>query len=197
MRLHAFVPQIGASTQVTGVTVLRSGKPGPRVGLMGMLHGNELAGLALWDLAERVGQPARGEIHLIVGHPKAMTHSSGPVRYLERDVNRMFSSDMASSSNLVGPDRDRCLELMPILAGLDVLIDVHSTSSPSDPFALISGADPRGIRLGATLPISHIYGFERLVSGTAASWVVRHGGSAITIEVGQHDDPRGRKSLTR
>ena len=63
---------LGDATAIRGVRVLRGEKPGPVVGLLGMLHGNEPAGIGLWQFAEQLGRPARGEIHLIVGHPDAL-----------------------------------------------------------------------------------------------------------------------------
>ena len=196
MTLHTRIPEIGEKTDVRGVTILRSGKAGPSVGLMGMVHGDELSGLALWRLAEEIGRPLIGNIVLIAGHPEAIGHRDGPTRFIERDMNRLFldhggAGDGEAGKQQFGPDQTRCRELMPVLAKLDFLIDVHSTSITTTPFAFVNGDHPMAFRMVADLPVSQVYGIDRFIQGTAASWVARHGGTAFTIETGRHDDPRG------
>lgn len=191
MTAHKIVPDIGKKTDVPGVTILSSGVPGPRVSLMGMLHGNELCGLGLWQLANSFGRPLCGDIVLIVGHPKAVAFPGGPVRFIERDINRMFDDHQRAGRQRPGQDDERYFELLPILAQLDNLIDVHSTSSAMTPFVFITGTDPVAIRLAAALPVSHIYGLERFIKSTASAWFARQGGTAITIETGHHDDLEG------
>jgi len=68
---------LGEATAIRDVRVLRGDEPGPIVGLLGMLHGNEPAGIGLWRFAEALGRPARGEIHLILGHPDAVARAPG------------------------------------------------------------------------------------------------------------------------
>ena len=51
------IEKVGEPTDIPGVSVLRGKEPGPNVGLMGMLHGNEHAGMGIWDIARRIGEP--------------------------------------------------------------------------------------------------------------------------------------------
>jgi succinylglutamate desuccinylase len=183
---------IGEATAVRGVRVLRSGHPGPVVGFMGMLHGNEPAGIGLWRLAKEIGKPARGEIRLIVGHPDAMEAEPGGVRYIEHDLNRMFMSveDLtAAGVDLEGPDYRRMVELKPALAELDVLLDIHTTSQPSEPFAIGYTANPEARRLSRALPVTLVDGLHQFIKGAACQWVLDRGRAAVTVEVGAHLDP--------
>lgn len=184
--------EIGEAAAIRGVRVLRSDKPGPVVGFMGMLHGNEPAGIGLWRLAEEIGLPARGELRLIVGHPDAIAAAPGGVRYIEHDLNRIFldDADLAEAGvDLAGPDYRRVSELKSTLADLDVLLDIHTTSQPSEPFAIGCTADPEARRLSRALPVTLVDGLQQFIHGNACQWVLDRGGAALTVEVGAHLDP--------
>ena len=184
--------EIGDATAVRGVRVLRSDKPGPVVGLMGMLHGNEPAGAGLWRLAKELGKPARGELCLIVGHPEAMAASKGGERYIQDDLNRLFLDDndlIEAGVDLKGPDYKRMTELKSVLADLDVLLDIHTTSQPSDPFVIGYTANPEARRLSRSLPVTLVDGLHQFIKGSACQWVLDRGKAAVTVEVGAHLDP--------
>lgn len=180
---------LGEATAIRGVRVLRGDEPGPVVGLMGMLHGNEPAGVGLWQLAEQLGRPARGEVHLIIGHPDAMAAAPGGTRYLKDDLNRLFLDDAELQEKGVdfdGPDYHRMLELKPALTHLDVLVDIHTTSQPSEPFVIGYTAQPEAHRLARALPYAQVDGLHQFIHGSATQWVLERNKAAITVEVGAH-----------
>lgn len=185
------IPTIGKSAGVRGITVLDSGKPGLSVGLMGFLHGNELAGKGLWQLLQFVGPPTRGRIYLIVGHPDALFFPHRPVRCIERDINRMFVNGSYDADFVGCSDHKRCLELKAFFEELDILVDIHSTAFPSEPFVAVPGYEVPHLELSMRLPITRVFGLERFVPGTASGWINSRGGTGITIEVGQHNAPYG------
>ncbi len=183
---------LGKATATRGVRVLRGDQPGPIVGLLGMLHGNEPAGIGLWQFAKQLERPARGEIHLIVGHPDAMAAEPGGVRYLKDDLNRLFLDDSELKTNgvdLDGPDYRRMLELKPGLAALDVLVDIHTTSQPSEPFAIGYTAQAEAHRLSRSLPVTQVDGLHQFIHGSACQWVLDRDRAAVTVEMGAHLDP--------
>ncbi|MEM9628421.1 MAG: succinylglutamate desuccinylase/aspartoacylase family protein [Pseudomonadota bacterium] len=185
---------LGEATSIRGVRILRGDEPGPTVGFLGMIHGNEPAGAGLWKFAEKLGRPARGEIHLIVGHPDAMAAEPGGVRYLKDDLNRLFLDDhelKANGVDLDGPDYRRMLELKPALAALDVLVDIHTTSQPSEPFVIGYTAQAEAHRLSRSLPVTQVDGLHQFIHGSACQWVLDRGCAALPIEVGAHLDPSG------
>ena len=182
--------EIGDATAIRGVRVLRSDKPGPVVGLMGMLHGNEPAGIGLWRLAEEIGRPARGELRLIAGHPDAIAAAPGGVRYIRDDLNRIFlDNDSDAGVDVDGPDFRRMVELKAALADLDVLLDIHTTSQPSDPFVIGYTAHAEARRLSRALPITLVDGLHQFIRGSACQWVLDRDRAAVTVEVGAHLDP--------
>lgn len=189
---------LGDATAIRGVRVLRGDQPGPKVGLMGMLHGNEPAGAGLWHFAEQLGRPTRGEIHLMVGHPDAMAAAPGGVRYLSDDLNRLFLDDQelkAKGVDFDGPDYRRMLELKPALAALDVLVDIHTTSQPSDPFVIGYAAQAETRRLCQALPATLVDGLHQFIHGAACQWVLDRDRAALTVEVGAHLDPKAPRRV--
>ena len=187
---------LGEATSIRGVRILRGDEPGPTVGLLGMLHGNEPAGTGLWQFAEELGRPARGEVHLIVGHPDAMAAEPGGVRYLKDDLNRLFLDDhelRAKGVDFDGPDYRRMLELRPALAALDVLVDIHTTSQPSEPFVIGYTAQAEAHRLSRALPVTQVDGLHQFIRGSACQWVLERDRAAVTVEMGAHLDPEAPK----
>ncbi len=184
---------LGTPTTVSGIYALESYEPGPSVGFMGLLHGNETAGKGLWDLIRRVGKPKRGSLYLIVGHPDAHWHELGPVRSIEHDINRLFHDTTRPQDRLTSPDHARCLDLMGFFDQLDILIDIHSTSAPTEPFVVMPGKSCSHFHLATDLPITQLFGLHRFLPATATNWMVDKGRTGITIEVGKHDDPEGRR----
>ena len=183
---------LGEATAIRGVRVLRGKEPGPVVGLMGMLHGNEPAGTGLWQFVDMLGQPSRGEIHLIIGHPDAVAAAPGGVRYIKNDLNRLFLDDQeleAKGVDFDGPDYRRMLELKPALAKLDVLVDIHTTSQPSEPFVIGYTAQPEAHRLSRSLPFAQVDGLHQFIHGSASQWLLDRNRAAVTVEVGAHLDP--------
>ncbi len=183
---------LGDDTAIPGVRVIRGEKPGPTVGLMGMLHGNEPAGVGLWQFAEVLGRPTRGEIHLIVGHPEAVAAAPGGVRYIRDDLNRLFLDDNELRTKGVdfdGPDYRRMLELKPALAALDVLVDIHTTSQPSEPFVIGYTAQREAHRLSRALPYAQVDGLHQFIHGSATQWLLDRDNAAVTVEVGAHLSP--------
>jgi succinylglutamate desuccinylase len=192
MTLESGLFDIGEATAIRGVRVVRGERPGPVVGLMGMLHGNEPAGAGLWRFVERLGRPARGELRLIVGHPDAIAEAPGGVRYIRDDLNRLFLDDSLLRQRGIdfeGPDYRRMLELKPALAELDVLLDIHTTSQPSEPFAIGYAAQPEAHRLSRALPVTLVDGLHQFIHGSGCQWVLDRGRAALTVEVGAHLDP--------
>lgn len=196
MMPEASLFEIGEATAVRGVRVLRSGRPGPVVGLMGMLHGNEPAGIGIWRLARDIEKPTRGEIRLIVGHPDAIEAEPGGVRYIKDDLNRLFldrNELIAAGVDHEGPDYRRMVELTEAFADLDVLLDIHTTSQPTEPFTIGYTANPEARRLSRALPVTLVDGLHQFIKGAGCQWMLERNRPALTVEVGAHLDPQAPK----
>ncbi|MCB1743658.1 MAG: succinylglutamate desuccinylase/aspartoacylase family protein [Gammaproteobacteria bacterium] len=183
------------NTGVDYVTTFDSGRPGPHVMITALVHGNEICGaIALDFLFRNEVRPLQGRLTLAFANvdayqrfdPAAPTLS----RYVDEDFNRLWDE-----ATLNGP-RDsvelrRARALRPIVAGVDVLLDIHSMQQENVPLMLCGplakGAD-LAFQLGAP---------EHVVAdpGHAAGKRMRDHGdfgradraaNALLIECGQH-----------
>lgn len=191
---------------------------GPRVLMLGAVHGNETCGaLALQrlhtELTSGRHQIKRGTLTLLpITNPLA--HAQG-TRSGDRNLNRQLvthAQPKAFEDHLAN-------RLLPLLAQHDVLLDLHSFHTPGQPFALIGPRDNSGplepfsqaegeealaLRLGVSRFVEgwlDVYAQgvrQRQARGIDASVdygvgtteaMRRLGGLAITLECGQHEDP--------
>jgi predicted deacylase len=186
--------------------------PGPRLLILGAVHGNETCGTraivrVLEDLAAGRLRLRAGQLTLVpVTNRLAFQRGE---RAGDRNLNRNLAPNPAPGDN-----EDRIAnELAPLLAANEVLLDLHSFHSPGHPFVMLGPPD----NTGPLEPFAHArdeealalrLGVTRAVDGwldTYAAGAARRGGSAkygvgtteymrtvggwgLTLECGQHDD---------
>lgn len=191
-----------------------SGRLGPKLIVLGAVHGNEVCGAiagrrVLQDLSAGRLRIVRGSLTLVpvtnrLAHERRM-------RVGDRNLNRNLfpSADPRDNEDRIAN------ELCPLLARHEVLLDLHSFHSPGQPFVMVGPQD----NTGALEPFAHAadeealarrLGVTRAVDGwldTYAAGAVRRGGAAkygvgtteymrtvggwgVTLECGQHDDPQ-------
>jgi succinylglutamate desuccinylase len=169
---------------------------------MGSLHGNEPAGfLALTRAFHTVTKrrpPLRGEVVALTGNRAALLAGQ---RFVDRDLNRIWLPETidALKTARIGPsDAVELAEIVEILTALDditagargpvYVLDLHTTSGDSPPFATISDTlYNRAFALRFGVPI--ILGLEEHLDGTFLAYVDRLGHGTIGFEGGRHDDP--------
>ncbi|HET7525099.1 MAG TPA: succinylglutamate desuccinylase/aspartoacylase family protein [Burkholderiaceae bacterium] len=125
------------------IHALRALSPGPRLIVLGAVHGNEVCGTRA---IERVLQEfdagqwrlARGCVTFVpVTNPLAYQRGQ---RMGDRNLNRNLRP-----SNEPLDNEDRIANVLcPLLAEHDVLLDLHSFHSPGEPFAMIGPPDNTG-----------------------------------------------------
>jgi len=126
--------------------IWRVGRGRPRIAVLGGVHGNERVGIEVVQrLVARFSEAStlpkqHGELLLAIGNPEAVERN---VRFVDIDLNRCFSDQERRGSN-DGDDQQyyeigRAMELAPLLRGLDVLLDLHATNKPSEPFVRLPG----------------------------------------------------------
>ena len=168
------------------------------VAMLAGVHGDERAGFHAFErLLARLGrQPLlRGRVSLLPGNLLAAAKKH-PTRCAGgQDMNRLFAApEVLAEQGLSpwGPDWERAQELAPLLRDVDVLLDLHSTSAPSKPFAVVDRADDATLALLAGMPLDRVdYGYRGVLPGTTMECVERHGGRAITVECGEHGQASG------
>jgi uncharacterized protein len=193
------VSSLRAHPEIPGVWELSAdGRFGePRVGVIGALHGNEIAGLRAIDrikddpegFARRM---RRGTLVLIHGNPLATRQKR---RFSEggADINRLFSYRFKSelAKEAWSYEHHRACELEPLVTGLDAMLDLHSASRPTAPFAICDGT-PEGIALARKTGCIVTYGWDgpgMLMEHVSIGSAVAQGRPALSVECGQHEEP--------
>ncbi len=122
-----------------------SGRPGPRVMVQALTHGNEICGaIALDRLMQQGFRPACGQLTLAFGNVQAYARfdpaNPHPSRCVEEDLNRVWSD-----AELFGP-RDsaelrRARALRPFVDAADLLLDIHSMTDGCEPLMVCGTLD--------------------------------------------------------
>ena len=125
-------------------------------------------------------------------------------RFTEEDLNRMWTPeniDKLHTGQLhdeeLHPEliemREIDLLLEDFINGLDdqdrYFIDLHTTSSPSVPFAAVDD-QPESYDFAMKLPIPFISNLDEFLEGTLLHYLDHIDFKAIVFEAGMHDDPR-------
>lgn len=175
---------------IQGIVEIGSAGQGPRVVIIGGVHGNEPCGVKAVERIEREFQSgglslSRGTLLLVVANEEALRAN---VRSLHRNLNRLFKD------NSDEPDcyeTRRAEQLKEILVSADFVLDLHSTTSASPPFLM---CEDDGLAAARGLGLDRIVlGWASLgngaLSGDTETWARQHNATAFTLECGQHNDP--------
>jgi len=176
---------------------------GPRLVILGGIHGNESAGVlaARAVLAElrRLRPPAAGRVAALAGNLAALQADE---RYLDRDLNRMWGPGPAPD----GEGEDGCREAVErreLLAALRqevvgapgevFFLDLHTSSAAGLPFACI-GDTLRNRRFARAFPVPVILGLEEQVDGALLEYLNNAGLVTLGFEGGQHRAAAAREN---
>jgi len=194
-RLRLAAPDISpwlAGNVLPGVWSFDSGREGPHLAVVGVVHGNEIAGAIVLDrlLRARV-RPLAGRLTLAFANLDAFCRfdPDDPTasRFLEEDLNRLWCPSVLGGARRSAELR-RARALRPVLDAADVVLDLHSMLWPSDPLFLVgeAGGSVRLARsLGAPLLVVADPGHEagRRLIDHRADW------HAVLLEAGWHWEP--------
>ena len=187
-------PWLAGNTAIRGFTTIASGRPGPHVAVLALMHGNELAGAVVLDRMLRSGiQIGRGQLTLGFANLAAFARfdPTQPTlsRFIDEDLNRVWDPAL-----LDGPRRsaelERAREIRPLIDRVDVLLDLHSMLWPSDPLTL-SGPSGKGQDLAAGIGVPPLVVADHgHASGPRLIDYARFTGAgpaaAVLVEAGQH-----------
>lgn len=157
LRFELPKPDLGAcragNTGTEGVWFFDSGRPGRRVMVTALVHGNELCGAwAVQGLLEAGVRPRQGSLTLAFCNLAAFDRFDAAAfdasRFVEEDLNRQWSSERIADA--ITLERRRAGELLPFVQGADWLLDLHSMHEPGDPL-LLTGPHARNLELARRL----------------------------------------------
>ncbi len=191
-------PWLPGNTGVRGFTTFGSGRPGPHVAVVAVLHGNEIAGAVVLDgLLRRGIRPVVGQLTLGFANIAAFSRfdPAQPTasRFLDEDMNRLWDPAVLDSPRR-SAELDRARELRPLIDTVDVLLDLHTMLWPSEPL-ILSGPTLQGRTLAAALGIpelvvadsGHVTG-PRLIDYPHFT-APGQSAAAVLVEAGQHWQP--------
>ena len=191
---------IEAAAAVPGVTCFASDPtlPRPHLAIVGAVHGNERCGLvAITRLANEIASGAvrlrHGTVYLIHGNPAATDEHR---RYTRDgvDLNRVFDYRFVDelAPAMWEHEHRRALELRPLIQGIDAVLDLHSASAPTPPFAIVSRvrkSEAFALALGLEYVTFGWDGPGMLGEQVLLSQLTRRELPGVSVECGQHDAP--------
>jgi len=184
--------------------------PGPTVIVVGGMHGNEPGGLAAMDrLTDRIDRgelKLRGRLVMLTGNVEACARG---VRLIDEDMNRLWtrtridrlrsiSLDACASAEerevwSLSRELDRALD-EATWTPLPVVIDLHTASAPSVPFAVARNTlDHAALFRGLPIPI--IAGLEEALGGLLLGHAFDRGARTLAIETGPHESETAAEDL--
>ncbi len=188
-------PWLAGNTGVPGFTSHAATRSGPHVLIIGLMHGNEIAGAIAIDALLRAGiRPERGRLTLGFGNLAAYARfdPGNPIasRFIDEDMNRVW--DIAT---LDGPrsslELDRARAMRGVIDSADWVLDLHSMLWPSDPL-MLCGQGTRGKTLALSIGTPNLVvadcghaGGKRLIDYPRFT-AERGDAASVLVEAGQH-----------
>ncbi|PID34953.1 MAG: hypothetical protein CR971_00605 [candidate division SR1 bacterium] len=171
---------------ISGITVIDSGKPGKNIGILAITHGNETVGLKIFKYLEEditiKKKLQQGKIFLITMNPLAYKKQT---RFIDDNMNRISNQIFNPQSY----EYKRLEELKPILNELDIVLDIHSFSNSYD---LVAICDKNNIQTTkAIFSLETILVDDLKKSGSIIGYCKRNNTEGYGIECGHHNDPNG------
>lgn len=126
-----------------------------KVAIIGGTHGNELTGVYAVKKFEQFPQLLQRtsfECVTLLANPQAVVMNR---RYIDRDLNRSFTNEDLANPDLVSYEAKRAKEIASELTEVDLIIDLHSSTSNMGLTILPSSRHPFNLRLAAYLSTLH------------------------------------------
>lgn len=169
--------------------------------VVGGVHGDEHAGLhAARRVLDALGaeQPTgfHGRLVALAGNLAALVQDDPPTRYIDHDLNRLFTDEQIALPPETSAEHGQMQELLAALRAVRaqsermIVIDLHTTSADAPPVVVMEDAIAAR-RFARAMPLPIYLGFEEELPGLLIDRVTSEMGSvAMVVEGGRHDDPR-------
>jgi len=168
--------------------------------ITGGVHGNEPAGLIaasrVLDILKQE-QPTgfHGRLVVLAGNLAALNSADSDLRYIDFDLNRIFTSDEifkpASTSSEHAQMQELLAEIRAQRAQCDrmILMDLHTTSAETAPVVVFEDSIPAR-KFARQMPMPIYLGFEEELDGLLIDRITNELSSiSVVVEGGQHNDP--------
>jgi len=163
------------------------------------VHGNEQCGMRAFNQMLEDGwvhkinsslKEKKQRIRVILCNPKGVIENK---RFIDLNLNRIFRSPFLEESyDMFGKPPYELMRLRYIADAIqwcDYLIDIHSTSAETPPFALCTD-NPRSEKYASTFPVEYVIkDLSQLVNGTTLECAKARSKIGVSVECGQHESP--------
>lgn len=187
-----------------GIIEFEGPTPGPRIIVMGGVHGNEGTGIEClkWlNIYLRNNPIKSGTVVLCHGNPEATRQNK---RFIDEDLNRLMREDILDKIRRMPPierntEQNRALLLANILQAAHV-IDLHNTESPTERTFCITSQTTGNQKVAAffqldtTLYVAEDAEIPSLCTGMD-DYANANGMVGVCVEAGYTYDPQGFKSI--
>lgn len=175
----------------------------PTAIFLGGIHGNEQSGIeAIQTVFQTIQQkniPLKGNIIGLRGNLKAVQSNE---RYIDKDLNRMWTKSRLNDIQRGIEKSAEADEVKELRTHLDTILkksnanvmmmDLHTTSSFSSPFAIIDDT-LRNRELASALPVTRVLGIMEKLDGTILGYYGDKGPITLVFEAGQHFEKESRQ----
>jgi len=160
------------------------------------IHGDEICGLtAVNELIEEGFfenslDCEHERVTIILGNPKAVECNK---RFVDINLNRVFTPQFIENkmkTNMFGKDLyeiSRLEEIAPEIEECDQFLDLHSTSAPTVPFAIVTPGE-ESESIANSFPVNFIlHNLVRVIVGTSLDHAYAFNKVGCCVECGQHE----------
>lgn len=176
---------------------------GPFVIFSGGMHGNEPSGvLALKNVFKELVKrniKVNGSVLAFIGNRNALNKGQ---RYTTIDLNRLWTNKNLDKLHAEGfaeselnPDVIEMIDIDNLIQEFQnttsgkehYFIDLHTTSAPSVPFAVVDRKD-HCVEMALKFPLPVVVNLNEYIKGTMLNYLDKQGFHGLVFEAGQHDD---------
>ncbi|MCO8243062.1 succinylglutamate desuccinylase/aspartoacylase family protein [Haladaptatus sp. AB643] len=155
----------------------------PDLAVVACLHGNERCGKTAVERVLAEKPSFSRAVRFVLANEEAIAED---VRFIDEDLNRAFPGD----SNGKTHESRLAAELLPELDGCGVL-DLHSTESQPEPFALVTRLNDRTKRLARATGVGRVVDISYLAGGLI-DYV-----DGVAVECGYRGSERAERNAER
>jgi len=157
------------------------------------IHGNEICGLEAVNKLLQEGFFKHGfdskdtRVTILLGNPRAVMENK---RYIDVNLNRIFmihrDQKQGDTHQEVPYERSRLEAIITEMHQCDAYLDIHSTSAPTPPFAIVSSGE-QSEYLAKKFPVQFVlHNVAKVIHGTSIDYAKQLNKPAVCVECGQH-----------
>ncbi len=171
-----------------------SGNKGTLLFITAGIHGNEPSGIIalekIFNILQKEKPPIQGKMVGVSGNREALQKG---VRYIDEDLNRVWTEENVSSGKEDSHEKREMFEIISVLEKYPetdftkrYFLDCHTTSAASEPYISVQVVNDND-EWAHKFPAYIVRGFSDIVEGCIDHYESRIGITGFVFEGGQHE----------